>query len=407
MLKKIQRRFILSAMAAFGAVTLALILGINAVNYHQSTKAQDDLAKRLMRYEYRRTERPEEGPPPMPNMPWAGPEAEFTTRFFTVRFDLSGELIGGSREHISSVDGSAAEEYARAVLQKGRQKGYYGDYRYLVSRDERGTVLLFLNASGTLHFMRSLLAVSLLTGAVSLLLVFGLILLFSGYAIRPYAENIRRQKQFITDAGHELKTPITSIATSADIAAMEHEGDEWIENIRKQTSRLSRLVGELVALSRLDEETPFPETAIFSLSEAAWETSEPFAMQAKAEGKTYTQEVEEGLTLRGDRSAVQQLLSILLDNAVRYSTGGGDIRLKIYRKRSRIHMEIQNLCKMPEIPDLNRLFDRFYRPDESRSGHTGGTGVGLALARAIAESHGGRIQAKKLDGRTICFLVVF
>lgn len=406
MLKRIQRRFILSAMAAFGAVTLALILGINTVNYCQATKAQDDLAERLMRYEYRRTERPEEGPPPMPKLPGAGPEAEFTTRFFTVRFDGTGRMIGSFREHISSIDGPVAEEYARRVLQKGRQKGYYGDYRYLVERDERGTVVLFLNTAGTLHFMRSLLAVSLLTGAVSLLVVFGLILLFSGYAIRPYAENIRRQKQFITDAGHELKTPITSIAASADIAAMEHEGDEWIRNIQKQTSRLSRLVGELVALSRLDEDTPFPETAVFSLSEAAWEASEPFAMQARAEGKNYDQQVEEGLTLRGDRSAIQQLLSILLDNAVKYSAGNGDIRLHIYRKRGRIRMEVQNLCKMPDIPDLNRLFDRFYRPDESRSGHTGGTGIGLALARAIAESHGGRIEVKKADERTICFVVV-
>lgn len=202
-------------------------------------------------------------------------------------------------------------------------RGYYGDYRYLVSRDRIGTKVLFLNAANTLQSIRALFFVSTVVGLVSLAVVFVLVLLFSGYAIRPYAENIQRQKRFITDAGHELKTPIASIATSADIAAMEHEGDEWIENIRKQTARLSRLVGDLVALSRLDEEVPFPEMGVFSLNEAAWETAEPFAVLAKAEGKKYCQNVEENLDLNGDRNAIQRMLSILLDNAVKYSDEKG------------------------------------------------------------------------------------
>ena len=174
---------------------------------------------------------------------------------------------------------------------------------------------------------RSLLFISLCTGFISLAAVFALILILSGYAIRPYTRNIERQKRFITDAGHELKTPLASIATSADIAAMEHEGDEWIAHIQKQTVRLTRLVGDLVALSRLDEEVPFPEKAAFSLSDAAWETAEPFAALAKAKEKRYRQNIEEGLSFHGDRNAVQQMLSILLDNAVRYSDEKGEIRL--------------------------------------------------------------------------------
>lgn len=130
---------------------------------------------------------------------------------------------------------------------------------------------------------------------------------------------MEQQKRFITDASHELKTPITSIATSADIAAMEHEGDEWIANIQKQTMRLARLVNDLVALSRLDEETPFPEKCGFSLSDAVWEAAEPFAVLAKAEGKRYKQRIEEGLVMYGNRDSIQQMVSILLDNAIKYS----------------------------------------------------------------------------------------
>ena len=397
MLRKMRRRFILAAMAAFGTVMAVLLAGINVADYIRSTAMEDHMAQSLLEYE-RAARRPGMPLPPMDDMPGGGPEAAFTTRFFTVRCDPEGNVQRISRDFISSIDEGEAGKYARAVLSRGRERGYYGDYRYLVSRDGTGATILFLNASNTLQHMRSLFLVSSLTGAASLLVVLVLVLLFSGYAVRPYAENIRRQKRFITDAGHELKTPIASIATSADIAAMEHKGDEWIGNIQRQTARLSKLVGDLVALSRLDEEMPFPEKCIFSLSEAAWETAEPFAVRAKAEGKGYRQKIEEGLELRGDRDSVQRMISILLDNGVRYTDKGGEICLDVYRRRGKICIEVWNACELPDIPDLERLFDRFYRLDGSRSVHTGGTGIGLSMARAIAESHGGRIEAKKTEG---------
>lgn len=406
MLKKIQRRFILAAMAAFGVVMLTLIVGINVANYYQTTSKQDHLIEELLEHERHVFRKPQAPPPPIGKIPGRGPEAEFTTRFFAVHCDAAGNIKAVSREYIASVDEKAAAQYAKEVLLGGREKGYYGDYRYRVSEDEMGIVILFLNVDGPLQFMGSLLLVSLVTGCASLMLVFLLVALFSRRAIRPYVQNMERQKRFITDAGHELKTPITSIATSADIAAMEHEGDEWITNIQKQTARLANLVNELVALSRLDEEMPFPDKSRFSLSDAAWETTEPFTVLAKAKGKHYSQRIEEGLTLYGDRNAIQQMLSILLDNAVKYTDQDGIIRLDIHRKRGRICIEVFNTCSLPDISDLDKIFDRFYRMDESRSKLTGGTGIGLSMAQAIAEAHGGRIRVKSMDGKTICFKII-
>ena len=395
MLKKMRRRFILAAMAAFGTVMAVLLVGINLVNFYRTTSVRDEMAENLLRREQRAFHRPEAPLPPMADMPGGGPEAEFTTRFFAAHCDETGRILFIARDHISSIDETLAREYTETVLSGGKTKGYYKDYRYLVRRDGAGTTVLFLNVGDSLRFMRSLFFVSLGMGAGSLALVFVLVVFFSRYAIRPFAENIERQKRFITDAGHELKTPITSISASADIAAMEYEGDGWIENIRKQTVRLGKLVNDLVALSRLDEETPFPEKSDFSLSDAAWEAAEPFAVLAKAEGKFYCQRIEEGLILRGSRNSIQQLISILLDNAVKYSNARGEISMEIRKKRGKACVEVANTCELPGIPDLDRLFDRFYRLDESRSAETGGTGIGLSMARAIVQAHGGRIEARR------------
>ena len=406
MLKKMQRRFILAAMAAFGTVMLVLVAGINGANYVQTMSMQDHLAMVLLENGMRPFGPPKEAFRPAWDRPGGGPEGEYTARFFTVECDLSGNIQTISRDFISSIDDAAAAEYTQAVLHKNREKGYYRDYRYHVRRDESGTTVLFLNASMHMQFMRSLLLVSSAIGLLSLFFVFLLVVFFSRYAVRPYIKNMERQKRFITDAGHELKTPITSIATSADIAAMEHEGDEWIANIQKQAARLGRLVGDLVALSRLDEEMPFPEKSSFSLSEAVWEAAEPFAVLAKAEGKRYCGNIEEDMDFYGDRDSVQKVISILLDNAVKYSDEGGEIRLDVCRRRGKTCIEVFNTCDLPDISDLDRLFDRFYRIDESRSARTGGTGIGLSMAQAIAQAYGGRIKVKSPSGKTICFQVI-
>ena len=162
----------------------------------------------------------------------------------------------------------------------------------------------------------------------------------------------------------------------------------------------------MVALSRLDEDTPFPAKARFSVSEAAWEAAEPFAVLAKAKEKNYSQSIEENLTLYGDKDAIQRMISILLDNAVRYSDDGGGIQMRIYRRRGKVCIEVSNTCDLPGVSDLDRVFDRFYRLDESRSAETGGTGIGLSMVRAIAETHGGRATVESADGKEICFRVV-
>ena len=406
MLKKLRRRFVLVGMAAFTLVAVALIVAINLVNYMRTTSSHDEVLNGI--HEYNQVLfAAEEEPPPISEMPWAGgSNAEFTFRFFSIHCNREGKLLIFDADYISSIDRTKAAEYTRAVLERHKTSGYYGDYRYLVIESDSEIEIIFLNVADANSYRSMLLIISCIIGGVGLLLVFLLITLFSGCAIRPYVKNLEQQKQFITDAGHELKTPVTAISTSADILAFEYGENEWVDSIRTQSSRLTKLISDLVLLSRLDEEQPFPSAEDFSLSEAVWELSEQYEVQAAARGRVYEQDIAEQITFRGDRASVQQMLNILLDNALRYSDEGGMIRLSLQKKHSSCVIEVYNTCAcVPDI-DLNRLFDRFYRPDESRSKYTGGSGVGLSIARAIADRQGGSISVSSTDRRSITFTVI-
>ena len=405
MLKKLRLRFICISMTAFALIAFLLILAINLANYYRTTAGHDEVLQGIHEYNHSIPDSGQE-PPQITEMPWAGgPDAEFTFRFFSIRCSKDGSILIFDADYISSIDETAAEEYARTVLDRRKTSGYYQDYRYLVTEEGDDIEIIFLNVADANNYRNVLLMVSCFIGVGGLLLLLLLITLFSGSAIRPYVKNLEQQKQFITDAGHELKTPVTSIATCADILALEYTDNEWIDNIRKQSARLSKLIGDLVLLSRLDEEQPFPEIENFSLSEAVWELSEHFASLAAAHGKIFRQDIADDILYSGSRSSIQQMVSILLDNAIRYSDPQGTIHLSLCKKHNSIHIEVYNTCdSVPEI-DLNRLFDRFYRPDSSRSVYTGGSGIGLSIARAVAERHGGSISASSADRRSITFSV--
>ena len=396
MLKKMRWRFIGAAMAAFTAVVLTLLCFVNLWNYHSVTNQQDEALTRLMEVENQQMSfSPGRGAPPFDDWSHFSPEVQYSLRFFSVHYDTNGAVLQVNQDYIASISESDAETYADTVLKNGKAQGYESGYRYLVDTTEDETVVLFLNSERELQTMKSLLLITLAIAAACLVVVFGLVVLFSRRAITPYLKNMEAQKQFITNASHELKTPLTAISTSADVLAMEHDGDEWVHNIQVQSGRLSKLITSLVALSRLDEENPFPVRTEFSLSDALWEISEPFGSLAQAKGKAYTQDIADGLTVTGDRTAIQQMFSILLDNALKYSPDGGSISLTTQRSGKRAEVTVSNTVDTAQSIDTTRLFDRFYRADESHSGAVSGTGIGLSIVKATVEAHGGTISVRQ------------
>lgn len=405
MLKKMRWRFVSAAMSAFVAVILILLLVVNLWNYSIITSEQDETLDFLSEVDYSLGAQNGRMWMEIPGGRFSK-ETPYTTRFFAVYRAYSSDVSIVYQEYIASVSTDEALAYADAVFERSGDEGYYRDYRYRVTTSQNGETAIFLNSEQKLASMRSLLLASIAVAVISSLAVFLLVILFSKRAIAPYIRNIETQKRFITDAGHELKTPITAISTSADILAMELEDNEWVNNIRSQSARLAKLVTNLVTLSRLDEDQPFPERSEFSLSDAVWEISEPIAAIAGAQGKRYVQNIEDGVTIVGDRNAIQQMVSILLDNAVKYSADGALIELDVHRHAKRAEITVRNGCDIEDYEHVDKLFDRFYRPDSSRSKQTGGTGIGLSIAKSTAEAHGGTITAESPDGKSITFRVI-
>ena len=405
MLKKMRRRFIGAAMAAFSAVIVILLCAVNLWNWHSVVGQLDQTIDMLQSPAPGGALRPfSPDKPPADPLDQFSPEVQYMIRFFAVECDADGQVQAVDQDFIASVTQQTAEEYTAAVLEKGKTRGFYQGYRYAVDRQADGITLLFLNAEREVHSLVTLLLTTGLIAAVCLLAVLVLVTAFSRRAIAPYLRNLETQKQFITNAGHELKTPLTAIITSADVLSMEQTDNEWVQGIRQQAGRMGKLITQLVALSRLDEENPFPDKAVFSLSDAVWETAEPFASMAAARGLTYTQEIADAVQIYGDRTAVQQMVSILLDNAVRYADEHGQIALSLCRRGRKAELTVSNTCRQAEEIDTARLFDRFYRADESHSGRVAGTGIGLSIARATAEAHSGAISARR-DGENMVFRV--
>ncbi|MEQ2442638.1 HAMP domain-containing sensor histidine kinase [Pseudoflavonifractor sp. CLA-AP-H29] len=405
MIDRLRKKFIRICMLSFVTVFFLLFAVIYLFTEVQTSARLDTLADLVSENDGIFPDFEQFGPEAGQILPPDGvnQESPFTTRFFTVRFDGDGELDSVDIRAIASVSGEEAQAYASAALEKGKERGWIGNFRYKVYAVSGGTAVVFINGADTRELnQRFLLTASsvFVAGSVVVLL---LVILISRRAVKPAVESYQKQKQFVTDANHELKTPLTLIRTNLDIMESENGPNEWLSDIREETGIMTELVNRLVMLSRMDEDQSTLEMARFSLSEAVGETAAAFAGTIREKGMTLEQDVPPWVTCTGDEAAIRQLLSILMDNAVKYCDRGGVIRVGLSGGRRAV-LTVDNTYEEVGSIQLDRLFDRFYRADRART-YGSGFGVGLSIAKAIVEKHRGEIGVFNLDGRTIRFRV--
>ena len=454
MLKKLRRKFVAIAMISISIVLIAIVGTINIANYISTNNSLDarleliagnggtfpDLSAREpdmsddtqesqvsgTKESTENTEKTALQEPPSGtgdvkppegmrqedlNRHGISPESQFDTRYFTVTLSSAGDVEKIDTGKIATISSKTAAEYASELWDDGTygggKSGFTDNFKYMTVDKDGSTMYIFLNCQRELSTIKAYIWASIGISTLGLIVVFLMIYFFSGKILKPVSESYEKQKRFITDASHEIKTPLTIIDANTEVIEMMEGENEWTKSTRKQVARLTSLTEKLVFLSRMDEESTKLTMCEFSLSDAVLDTAEPFKAVAQTKDKKLEINVDEGISYVGDEKTIRQLISILLDNAMKYSESSISITLKTSGRNRMITVwntvdESANIKKGRQ--DI--LFERFYRADSSHNSKTGGFGIGLSAAYAIVRAHKGRISARSEDGRSIEFMIV-
>lgn len=325
-------------------------------------------------------------------------DSAYRTRFFRIFLDEDKKVTNVNMDHIAAVDEKKAVRMTKTAMLRRRKVGLVGSYRYRKEyKDGQVRSIIFLDCKENQSFYHLAVTITITVSTLLTCLITVIFAIASKRAVRPFEINSNRQKQFITDASHELKTPLAIISANAEVLQYKGDGNEWTQNIIDQTKHMGKLINQLLVLAKLDEVQEKSEKQEADLKLLLEETTRPFEEVATQKKVTLKLHLEEGVTIRVNREQIAQLVSILTENAAKYVNDGGKIVWRLTKTQHGAVLVVKNTTEK-ELPDTKRMFDRFYRSDSSRSSKTGGQGIGLSIAKKIVDSHKGSITAKAGDG---------
>lgn len=419
MIKVLQKKFVLVAMLAVTILLVVLLGVINIANFVSSTQDINEALDEIVASSQMGLSSSSQGPfgeigggyNPDNDYSHDGDEsfqAEDGTAYFSVTLDEDGNALMLSMSGITSLSSEEAISMAEDVFDTKSISGYTGDYKYTAytSLNSSGITYVFLDTEFFRSGVLRVVVLSFLVGLACWGLMFLLVFFLSKRFIKPIAENIDRQKVFVSDAGHEIKTPIAIIQANTEAMELYNGENKWSRNIKEQTKRLTSLVSNLLTLSKASETYEKPVFYDVDLAGVIEDNVEQFKEPAALKGKVIDFDNRGPAMVKGDKEQFARIVSLLLDNAVKYAPEMSEIKIEILMGSKTVTLKMTNDCD--SLPDCepSRLFDRFYRPDSSRSSSTGGTGIGLATVKAIAEQYEAKAECVYGD-KSISFLVGF
>lgn len=408
MIRTLQKKFVITAMAAITVLLLVLLGAINVVNAWSVNQQTERLLAMLSDSEQAPApKKPHEEERQGFLSPPITEDTAMSAVYFLVRLDADGEVAYTDVSRIASVTEEEAGEYADTVNESGKLSGTVGHFKYriTVSPDNKQRAIVFLDTTSQLYTILRVLALSVFMGLLCWILMLLLVIILSKRAILPIALSVEKQKQFVTDAGHEIKTPLSIILANTDALELHSGESRWSRNIREQTMRLNGLMQNLLTLAKMEEGQKELLLADFPADRLLEETLEPFYELARKNEIEIQTDIQSDTEIHANRDNIMRLFSILMDNAVKYTNPKGKITISLKKQEKEVLFQIKNTCdKIPEA-EAERMFDRFYRGDAARTQRNGGYGIGLSAAQAIVEAHKGSIKAEYENGNTVVFTV--
>lgn len=322
------------------------------------------------------------------------------TRYFAVLFDENDEVTEVKSRHMAHVDENLAEYYARLVRKRLFRMGRFETYYYYVDQriDEKGTIVIYLDRTSQVFIVTRIFFFTLILLGAGSLLAFAIMRVLSHRIVRQEVENIRLQKQFITNASHELKTPLAVIRANTEMQEMLGEESEWTQSTMRQVQRMEGLIKNLVMIARSQEQSSQESFRVIPISGPVSETAESFRSVAASENKTLQTDISGEIAVWGDESNIRQLVSLLTDNAVKYCDPGGTVRVSLKKIGKAAILTVSNTYI--KETDTSRFFERFYREDTSHS-EKGGYGIGLSVAESLTRQMNGSIRADWKEGEIL------
>lgn len=411
MIKVLQRKFVITSMIAVSMLLLILLGTINAVNIVMVRKETDKTLAMIAEANgsFDRIQPPPHSSPPSDFRIEPKDERDkfLSSNFFIVRLNGSGQVVFTDVSRTSSVDEASAEELALKVLGEGASAGKVGKYRYQIgsSRMVSDTIIVFLDTS---EEILSYVRVLFLSGGIGVICWFFMLLMImflSKRAIGPIAENMEKQKQFVTNAGHEIKTPLAIILANTEAMELYNGENKWSKNIREQTIRLNGLMKNLLLLAKMEESSTEIVKTEIPLSAMLAENVQYFTEPLKLRNITLQAEIQPNVIIKANKEQILQLITVLFDNASKYTNDNGTVIVSLQKSEKHIKLQIKNSCE--KLPDTapDKLFDRFYRDDKARTQKTGGYGIGLSVAQSIVRTNKGSIAAEYENPNIISFTV--
>ncbi|MDD6762053.1 MAG: HAMP domain-containing sensor histidine kinase [Clostridiales bacterium] len=408
MLKTLRVRIVVLTMISITAVIFVISAAINVTNFIRIQNREDRMLDLISEYNGTIPNNTEELEGKL-NFT-VSIETPFQTRYFVIKVNEDGNIVDAKTSNIAAVGKGDIERLCRILNHRpDGSRGNIGRYRYLISGAPEGRMFAFLDCSQDHETTAQLVMVSIITSVVGLGCIFLIMVLVSEKIISPFVKNQEKQKQFITDAGHELKTPLAIIRTNAEVLEVCYGKNEWLDSIQNQTTRLDGLVKGLLQLSKSTELSAETEHIQFSLSASVSEITESFRTMAEQKGHKLHTDISPGIDYKGNAQSLSTLVSILIDNAIKYAVDNGDIYVSLSRMgigtAKTAKLIVENDTDVDDSVDPNRFFERFYRSDNSRARSSGGYGIGLSVAKTIVEAHKGKITVSK-NGNRIAFTAV-